>query len=115
MFGLIKTIFIRILISIVIACKHAKCVFLSNQKCTLQHTLINLHPNEHTEGLRYYPFAFNVDKCVGSFNTANVVCKKVCAPNKTEDLNLSVFNMITATNESIILTSPDADTAFQRG
>ena len=30
--------------------------------------------------------------------------KKVCVPNKTEDLNLSVFNMITGINESKTLT-----------
>ena len=24
---------------------HAKCVFLSNQKCEIQPTFINLHPN----------------------------------------------------------------------
>ena len=29
----------------------------------------------------------------------NYVCE-VCVPNKTEDLNLSVFNMITGKNES---------------
>ena len=29
---------------------------------------------------------------------------KICVPNKTEDLNLSVFNMITEINESEILT-----------
>ena len=29
---------------------------------------------------------------------------KVCVPNKTEDFNLSVFNMITGTSESKTLT-----------
>ena len=29
---------------------------------------------------------------------------KLCVPNKTEDLNLSVFNMITGINESKTLT-----------
>ena len=32
--------------------------------------------------------------CVGSFNTLNDLFNKACLPNKTEDLNLSVFNMI---------------------
>ena len=36
---------------------HAKCVSLSNQKCMIQPTLINLHPNEYMEALHYYPFA----------------------------------------------------------
>ena len=29
-----------------------------------------------------------------------ILSNKVCVPNKTEDLNLSVFNMITGINES---------------
>ena len=34
----------------------------------------------------------------------NELSNKVCVLNKTEDLNLSVFNMITEINESQILT-----------
>ena len=69
-----------------------------------QLTLINLHPNEYIERLHYYPFAVNLDRCMGSFNTLNDLSSKVCVPNKTEDLNLSAFNMITGINESKILT-----------
>ena len=65
---------------------------------------INLHPNEHTQGLRYYPFSVNVDRLVGSCSTLNDLPNKVCIPNKTEDLNLSVFNVITGINESKTLT-----------
>ena len=43
---------------------------------------------------------FELDRCVGSCNTLNDLSNKVCLPNKTEYLNLSVFNMITAINES---------------
>ena len=45
-----------------------------------------------------------LDRCVASCNTVNDLSNKVCVPNKTEDLNLSVFNMITGINESKILT-----------
>ena len=48
MFGLIKTIFIELLASIVNASNHTKCVSLSNQKCKIQPILINLHPNEYS-------------------------------------------------------------------
>ena len=41
---------------------------------------------------------------VGNFNNFNNLCNKVCVANKTEDLNLSVFNMITGIYESKILT-----------
>ena len=55
--------------------------------------------------LQYYPFGVNLDWCVESCNTLNDLCNKVCVPNKTEDLNLSVFNIITGINESEILTT----------
>ena len=42
----------------------------------------------------------NLDRCVGGCSTVNDLPNKVCAWNKTEDLNLSVFNMITGINES---------------
>ena len=43
--------------------------------------------------------AVNLDRCAWSFNTINDLSNKVYVPNKTEDLNLSVFNMITEINE----------------
>ena len=39
------------------------------------------------------------DRCVGSCNTLNDLSNKVYISNKREDLNLSVFNMITCINE----------------
>ena len=46
MFRLIKKIFIRLLTGLVNGSNHAKCMSLSNQKCIIQPTLINLHLNE---------------------------------------------------------------------
>ena len=104
MFLLIKKIFIMLLSSIVNASNHTKCVSLSNQKCMIQPTLINLYPNEYSQEFHYYPFAVKLNRCVGSCNTLNDLSNKVCIPNKTEDSNLSVFNMITGINESKTLT-----------
>ena len=66
----------------------------SNKSFEIQSTLINLHPNEYSKELYYYPFAVKLGRCVGSFNTLNDLSNKVCVPNKTRDLNLSVFNMV---------------------
>ena len=49
-------------------------------------------------------FTVKLDRCTGSFNTLNYLFNKACVPNKTEGLNLSVFNMITGINESKTLT-----------
>ena len=105
MFGIIKKVFIVLLSSTVNGYNHTKCVSLSNQKCEIQSTLINLHPNEYSQEFHYYPFAVKLDWCVASCDTLNDLPNKVCIPNKTEDLiNLSVFNMITGKNESKSLT-----------
>ena len=45
-----------------------------------------------------------LDWCAGSCNTINDLSNKVCVPNKTEDLNVSVSNMIIGINESEALT-----------
>ena len=100
MFGIIKKIFIRLLIGLVNGTNHTKCVSLSNQKCITQPGLVNLHPNEYSQEFHYYPFAVKLDRCSGSCNTLNDLPNKLCIPNKTEGLNLSVFNMITEINES---------------
>ena len=93
MFGLIKKIFIGLLTGLVNGSNHTKCVSLSNQKCEIQPTLINLHPNGCSRKILYYPFAVKLDRCIGSCNTLNDLSNNACIPNKTQDLNLSVFNM----------------------
>ena len=100
MFGLIKEICIGLLTGLVNGSNHTKCMSLSNQTCMIQPTFINLHPNEYSHEFHYYPFAVKLDRCFGSFNNLNYLSNKACVPNKIEDLNLSVFNMITGINES---------------
>ena len=58
----------------------------------------------NSQELHSYPFAVNLDRYVGSCNTLIDLSNKVCVPNKTEVLNLNIFNMITGTNESKTLT-----------
>ena len=68
MFGFIKKICIGLLATIVNASNHTKCVSSSNQKCNIQSISINLHPNEYAQVLYHYPFAVNLDRCVGMWN-----------------------------------------------
>ena len=94
---LIKKIFTGLLTGLVNGSNDTKCVSLSNQKFMIQPTLINSYPNRYSQEFHYFPFAFKLDRCVGSCNTLNDLSNKVCVPNKTEDLNLSVFNNKTLT------------------
>ena len=61
MFGFIMKIFIGLLSGLECV---SKCVYLTNQKCTTQPTLINLHPNEYSQEFHYYPFAVNLSNKV---------------------------------------------------
>ena len=87
------------LTSIVNASNHRKYLSLSDQKCTAQSTLINLDPNEYSQGLCYYPFAVNLDRCVGSCYTLNNLFDKISVANKAKDLNLRVLIMIAGLNK----------------
>ena len=69
-----------------------------------QPTLINVHPNEYSQEFRWYTYVVKLDRCVGNCDILNDLSYKVCVPNRIEDLNLSVFNMIIGINESKILT-----------
>ena len=99
-FGVIEKVFVVLLTSIVNASNHTKCVSLSNHKCEIQPTLINVHPNEYSQEFQYYPFAVKLDRCAESCNTLNDLSNKVCVPNKAEDLNVRIFKIITGINES---------------
>ena len=46
----------------------------------------------------------NKKNAFGRCNTLNDLSNKVCVPNKREDLNLNVLNMVTGINESKTLT-----------
>ena len=87
--------FIGLIASIVNASNHTKCISLKNQQYMIQTTLINLHANESGQGLYYYQFAVNLDRCLGSSNTLNDLSNRLHVLDKTEGLNLNDFNMIT--------------------
>ena len=79
-----------LLINIVNASNHTKCVSLINEKWEIQPTLINLHPSEYSQEVHYYPFSVKLNRCAGTCNNLNELSNKVCLSNKTEDLNLSI-------------------------
>ena len=97
--------FIRLLTGLLNASNHTKCIPLSNQKCEIHHTFINLHPDQYRQEFHYYAFTVKLDKCVGSCNTVNDLSNKVCVPNKMEDLNLGMFNIMIGINELKTLKS----------
>ena len=82
MFEIIRKMFIILLTSIVNASNNTKCVSLSDQKCEIQPTFINLYPDEYSHKFHYYPFTVTLYKCVGSCNNLNDLSDKVCVQMK---------------------------------
>ena len=41
----------------------------------------------------------SLDICNGSCNTIDDLSNRICDPNKTQNVNLNVFNLITRINE----------------
>ena len=100
MFGIFKEMLIVLITNIVNASNYTKYVSLRNQKCEIQSTHINLHPNEYSQEFHYNLFVVKLDRCAGSCNTLNDLSNKAYVPSKTEYLYISVFAMIPGINES---------------
>ena len=77
-----------------------KIISLNNQPCLARSTLVDLNSNK----LYYYQFRVSLSRHSGSCNTFHDFSSKIYVTNKTEDVNLNFFNMITKINESKPLT-----------
>ena len=71
------------------------CIFLNNHLCITRPTIINLNPYKYNQELHYYPFMVILDV----MNVLHDPSNGIFVPNKPEDVNLSVFNIITRINE----------------
>ena len=63
-------------------------------------THIDLNPDEYNQGLPYYLFMVNLDKCTRSCNTLDDLSSKICVSNQIENVDLSVSNMLTRMKKS---------------
>ena len=70
MFGLIKKCFIGLLTGLLNGSNYTKWLSLSNQKCMIQPTLINLHLNKYSQEFYCYSLVVKLDNCVGNINTS---------------------------------------------
>ena len=69
---------------------------LNNEQCKTRPFLIGLNPVE----VNYYPFIITFGKCSRSFNTLSEISGRICVRNKTKNVNLNTFNLITRANQS---------------
>ena len=72
---------------------------MNNQECKIRPGIINLNTNETL----FYPYSIKINKCnskVQSCNRINDPYAKICFPDKIENTNVKVFNLMSRSNEA---------------
>ena len=95
--GIIKKMFIAAIRTVQVnGCNTMKYVSMSNQKCIVMSTVVDININD----LSFYPHRVTVNKCSGSYNDINNPYSKLCVPYVVKDVNIKVFNQMSKTIET---------------
>ena len=69
---------------------------MKNQECKTRLQVINVNSNNTI----FYLFSIKTIKCSGNCNNINNPYAKICVPDIIKDLNVTVFNLMSRTNET---------------
>ena len=72
------------------------CISVKNQECKVRPDIINVNSNEPV----FYLFNIKTSKYSGSCNNINDPYAKICVSNFIKNLNVTVFNLLSRTNET---------------
>ena len=98
MFTFVKQIFISTMIFFgnLTNVNLLRCISIKNQECKVKLKSININSNNPI----FYPFSIKIYRCNGNCNNINDPYSKICIPNIVKNLNLTVFNLMSRTNET---------------
>ena len=98
MFKFIKEIFVSTMIffNSLSSQNPLECVSMNNQECKVRHETVNVNSNESL----FYPFSIKASKCGGNCNNINDPYVKLCVSDVVKNLNITVFNLMSRTNET---------------
>ena len=69
---------------------------MNNQACKARPQIVNVNSNNPI----LYPFSIKTIKCSGNCNNINDPYAKICVPDIIKNLNVTLFNLISRTNET---------------
>ena len=72
------------------------CVSMNNQECKVRPEIVDVSSNNPI----FYPFSVKINRCRSNCNNINDPYAKVCDPDTAKDLNVTVFNLMSRTNET---------------
>ena len=99
MFGFVKRIFVSTMMFFVCNLSNVnplECASMNNQECQVRPEIVNVNSNEHV----FCSFSIKTSKCNGSCNNINDPYTKLCLPDVVKNINISVFNLMSRTNET---------------
>ena len=98
MFTFVKQIFISTMIFFgnLTNVNLLRCISIKNQECKVKLKSININSNNPI----FYPFSIKIYRCNGNCNNINDPYSKICIPNIVKNLDLTVFNLMSRTNET---------------
>ena len=98
MFRFIKQIFVSAMIFFgsLSHVNSLECISIKNEECNVRPKIVNINSNNPI----FYPFSIKVNQCSGSCNNVNDPYARICVPDTIKNLNVTVFNLMTLTNET---------------
>ena len=99
MFGFIKKRFftaVTFFSSNVLNVNSLECVSMNYQECKIISEIISVNTDEPI----FYPYSIKINKCKGICNTINDPYVKLCVPDGVKNINVSVLNLMSRTNET---------------
>ena len=97
MFSFVKKVFVLELTVLSSSITGAlNCVSINNQKCKIRLKIVDVSSNNPI----FYPFGVKINRCSGNCNGINDPYAKICVPNIVKNLNVTVFNLMSRSNET---------------
>ena len=72
------------------------CISMNNQECKVRPQIVNVNGDDPV----FFPYSIKTSKYSGSCKNINNPLAKLCVPDVAKNLNVKIFNLVSATNET---------------
>ena len=95
-FSFVKKVFVLGLTILSSIANALECVSMNNQACIVRRKTININNNNPI----FNSFNVKINRCSGNCNIINDPYATMCVPDTEKNLNVTVFNLMSRTNET---------------
>ena len=95
-FSFVKKVFVLGLTVLSSITNALELVLMKNQTCVVRPKIVDINSNNPI----FYPFSVTINRCSGNCNNINDPYTRICVPDTVKNLNVTVLNLMSRTNES---------------